>query len=159
MRASSPAAPPSIRDMASGTAFQRVIGETAPHLVEDRKIRRAVICSGKLYYELLEARAERKINDIALIRLEQFYPFPDKPLGKELSRYPKAEIVWCQEEPANMGAWLFLDRRIEGVLIETGHRTRRPSYAGRPESAATAAGSLKKHAKEQAALIDMALAP
>ena len=149
----------SLMDMASGTAFQRVIGETAPHLVEDRKIRRAVICSGKLYYELLEARAERKINDIALIRLEQFYPFPDKPLGKELSRYPKAEIVWCQEEPANMGAWLFLDRRIEGVLIETGHRTRRPSYAGRPESAATAAGSLKKHAKEQAALIDMALAP
>jgi len=144
-------------EMAAGTTFQRVIGETAAGIVEDKKIRRVVMCSGKLYYDLLIAREERKIDDIVLLRLEQLYPFPDKPLGKELARYPKADVIWCQEEPANMGAWSFLDRRIEEVLTAIDHRAKRPVYVGREAGAATATGSLKRHTKEQAALMDKAL--
>ena len=144
-------------DMGPGTRFLPVIGEMAEGLVEDKKIRRAVICSGKVYYDLIAAREEKKITDVAIIRLEQFYPFPDKLLGQELSRYPRADIVWCQEEPQNMGGWTFVDRRIEAVLTDIKHITPRPTYAGRDESAVTATGSIKRHTKEQAALIDKAL--
>jgi 2-oxoglutarate dehydrogenase E1 component len=146
-----------LSDMAAGTTFQRVIGETGTNMAEDKKIRRVVLCSGKIYYDLLAAREERKINDVAIVRVEQFYPFPDKPLAKELARYPKAEIIWCQEEPANMGGWTFLDRRIEGVLTDIDHKAKRPVYVGREASAATATGSLKRHTKEQAAIMDKAL--
>jgi 2-oxoglutarate dehydrogenase E1 component len=144
-------------EMAAGTSFQSVLADAAQNLVDDKKIRRVVMCSGKVYYDLLAAREERKITDIALVRVEQFYPFPAKLLAKELARYPKAEIVWCQEEPQNMGAWTFLDRRIEGVLSEIKHRCARPVYVGRDDAAVTATGSLKRHNKEQAALIDKAL--
>jgi 2-oxoglutarate dehydrogenase E1 component len=146
-----------LADMVTGTAFQRVIAETATNLVDDKKIRRVVICSGKAYYDLLATREEKKIDDVALVRLEQFYPFPDKVLGKELARYAKAEIIWCQEEPQNMGGWTFVDRRIEGTLTAIDHRTKRPVYVGRAESAATAPGSLKRHTKEQAELVAKAL--
>ncbi|MBV8548155.1 MAG: 2-oxoglutarate dehydrogenase E1 component [Alphaproteobacteria bacterium] len=146
----------SLQDMAGGTSFHRVIGETQA-MVEDKKVRRVVICSGKLYYDLLATRTERKINDVALVRLEQFYPFPQKELATELARYAKADVVWCQEEPENMGAWTFLDRRIEAALASINHRAGRPAYVGRPESAATACGSLKRHNKEQAELVDKAL--
>ena len=145
-------------DMAAGTSFQPVIAETSTNLVEDKKIRRTVLCSGKVYYDLLAAREERKIVDIAIVRLEQFYPFPGKLLSKELARYAKADVIWCQEEPQNMGGWNFLDRRIEGVLTEIKHKTARPVYVGREESASTATGSLKRHTREQAAIIDKALA-
>jgi len=143
-------------DMATGTSFQYVIGETSK-IADDKKIRRVVICSGKVYYDLLVAREERKISDIAIVRLEQFYPFPDKLLARELARYAKAEIVWCQEEPQNMGAWNFLDRRIEAVLVEIDHRSKRPVYAGRAPMASTASGSLKRHNQTQAELIDKTL--
>jgi 2-oxoglutarate dehydrogenase E1 component len=146
-----------LSDMAAGTAFQRVIPEAATNVVEDKKIRRVVLCSGKVYYDLLASREERKVTDIAIVRLEQFYPFPDKPLAKELARYPKAEVIWCQEEPANMGGWNFLDRRIEAVLTVMDHKAKRPVYVGREASAATATGSLKRHNKEQAAIMDKAL--
>jgi 2-oxoglutarate dehydrogenase E1 component len=127
-------------------------------MVDDKKVRRVVICSGKVYYDLIAVREERKINDIAIVRLEQFYPFPTKFLATELARYHKAaDVVWCQEEPYNMGAWSFVDRRIEQTLASIKHRVARPTYAGRPESAATATGSQKRHAKEQADLIDKAL--
>jgi 2-oxoglutarate dehydrogenase E1 component len=147
-----------LNDMAAGSGFQAVIGDNGKSMADDKKVRRVVMCSGKLYYDLLAARDERKITDIALVRIEQLYPFPDKLLAKELARYPKAEIIWCQEEPGNMGGWLFLDRRIESVLTEIGHKTTRPAYVGRTDSASTATGSLKRHNKEQAALIDKALA-
>ncbi|MGE3624221.1 MAG: 2-oxoglutarate dehydrogenase E1 component [Bdellovibrionales bacterium] len=147
-----------LEDMASGTSFQPVIGETSRNLADDKKIRRAVLCSGKVYYDLLAAREDRKINDIVLLRLEQFYPFPGKRLAAELARYPKADIIWCQEEPQNMGAWHFLDRRIEAILTEVDHRAKRPIYVGRDESASTATGSLKRHNVEQAAIMDKALA-
>jgi 2-oxoglutarate dehydrogenase E1 component len=144
-------------DMGPGTAFRAVIGESDGALREDKKIRRVVVCSGKLYYDLFLARTERKIADVALIRLEQFYPFPGKSLGAQVALYPKAEIIWCQEEPQNMGGWTFLDRRLEAVLTAIDHRCKRPIYVGRAASASTATGSLKRHNKEQAELIDKAL--
>jgi 2-oxoglutarate dehydrogenase E1 component len=145
-----------LADMGPGTNFRRVIGETQP-LVADDKVKRVVLTTGKLYYELLAQRTERKIEDVALVRVEQLYPFPSNALAKELERFGKAEIVWCQEEPQNMGAWNFVDRRIEAVLATLGGKAKRASYAGRPESAATATGSMKRHVKEQAELIDQAL--
>jgi 2-oxoglutarate dehydrogenase E1 component len=141
-------------DMAAGTGFRPVIGDDA---VEDKKVRRVVIASGKLVYDLIAAREEAKVNDVAIVRLEQFYPFPAKELGAELQRYSKADMIWCQEEPQNMGGWNFLDRRIEAVLTSIGHKAGRPVYVGRPESAATATGSLKRHNAEQAELIRQAL--
>jgi 2-oxoglutarate dehydrogenase E1 component len=147
-----------LTDMATGTSFQRVLGDASPELVDGKKVRRVVICSGKLYYDLLAARTEKKISDIALVRLEEFYPYPDKLMAKELTKYPKADIIWCQEEPQNMGAWTFIDRRIEGTLVSIDHRSKRPVYIGRPESASTATGSLKRHTKEQTELVDRALA-
>lgn len=147
-----------LADLAAGTSFQRVLPDAAKNLVDDKKIRRVIICSGKLYYDLWAAREERKLTDIAIVRLEQFYPFPDKLLGKELARYGKADVIWCQEEPQNMGGWTFVDRRIETVLGSIDHRSKRPVYVGRTASASTATGSLKRHNKEQAELIDKAFA-
>lgn len=146
-----------LADMAEGSTFLSVIPESAA-LADDKKIRRVVLCSGKLYYDLVAAREERKITDIAIVRLEQLYPFPLKHLATELARYSKAaEIIWCQEEPQNMGAWNYLDRRIEQALGSVNHRVSRPAYIGRPEAASTATGSLKRHNKEQAELVDKAL--
>jgi 2-oxoglutarate dehydrogenase E1 component len=146
-----------LADMAAGTKFQLVLPETATSMVADSKVRRVIICSGKVYYDLLQAREEKKINDVAIVRLEQFYPFPAKLLGRELARYSKADIVWCQEEPYNQGGWFFVDRRIEDVLSEIKHKTHRPLYAGRDAAAAPATGSLKRHNQEQAKLINDAL--
>jgi 2-oxoglutarate dehydrogenase E1 component len=146
-----------LEEMGPGKAFRRVISEPSKSLVDDKKIRRVVLCSGKVYYDLVAARDERKITDIAIVRLEQFYPFPDKPLSEEFLRYGKADIIWCQEEPENMGAWTFVDRRIESVLTAVDHKCKRPAYVGRPASASTATGSLKRHTKEQAELVDKAL--
>lgn len=139
------------------TGFQRVIGDTTPGRLPGSKIRRAVICSGKIYYDLLAAREAQKINDVALIRLEQFYPFPHRLLAQELAHYPNAEIIWCQEEPENQGGWNFVDRRIEAVLAELNGKSKRPIFAGRPAAAAPATGSLKRHTKEQDALVTEAL--
>ena len=144
-----------LADMGKGTSFQRVISETEK-LAKDDKIRRVVITSGKVYYDLFEERAARKIDDIAIIRLEQYYPFPARELKAELGRYKNAEIVWCQEEPQNMGAWNFVVSRIEDV-IESLSRHDRLRYAGRAEAASPAAGYLKMHEKEQKALLDQAL--
>jgi 2-oxoglutarate dehydrogenase E1 component len=139
-----------------GSSFHRVLPE-AEEMVPGEKVRRVVLCSGKLYYDLLADRQARQIKDVALLRLEQLYPFPDEPLAAELAKYPNAEIIWCQEEPANMGAWFFVDRRIESVLTGLKHRFGRPRYVGRHEMAATATGLLRRHNQEQAALIEQAL--
>jgi 2-oxoglutarate dehydrogenase E1 component len=143
-------------EMAPGTAFHRVLGEVDT-LVADEKVRRVVLCSGKVYFDLLKERRERKIDDIALIRIEQLHPFPFTALGKLIGRYNNADFVWCQEEPQNAGAWSFVDRRIEQVLIGLPTKVKRPIYIGRPEAAATATGLLKRHNKEQAKLVDAAL--
>jgi 2-oxoglutarate dehydrogenase E1 component len=146
----------SLADFGPGSSFHRVLGE-AQTVVSGEKIRRVVLCSGKVYYDLLADRQARGITDVAILRLEQIYPFPDEPLAEELAKYPNAEVVWCQEEPANAGAWFFVDRRIEAVLTELNHKAGRPQYVGRPEMAATAGGLLRRHNQEQARLVEQAL--
>jgi 2-oxoglutarate dehydrogenase E1 component len=137
--------------------FRRVIGETATTLVADDKIRRVVLCSGKVYYDLFQAREDQGIDDVVLVRVEQLYPWPKDTLMAILKRYPNADVVWCQEEPANMGYWMFVDRRIEYALEELGHKYRRGSYAGRPASASPATGSNREHGREQNLLVEQAL--
>jgi 2-oxoglutarate dehydrogenase E1 component len=145
-----------LADMGPDTSFHRVIGETDP-LVPDDRVRRVVLCSGKVYFDLRHARRERKIDDVAIVRIEQLYPFPVKTLGAELARYKNADLVWCQEEPQNMGAWNFIDRRIEALAARLDIKGKRPLYAGRPEMAATATGLLRRHNAEQAKLVEQAL--
>ena len=145
-----------LEDMGPGTCFHRVIPEV-DKMVADAKVRRVVLCTGKVYYDLLTERRERGIDDVAIVRLEQIYPFPVNSLTAELERYSNADVVWCQEEPWNMGAWTFVDRRIEDLLRGLNVSANRPGYAGRAEAAATATGLLSRHNREQAALIDEAL--
>lgn len=135
--------------------FHRVLHEDNP--LPAKGIKRVVICSGKVYYDLLEAREKAGITNVALVRLEQFYPFPEKPLAEELAKYPNADVIWCQEEPENQGGWNFVDRRIEKALASIKHKAGRPVYVGRPAAAAPATGSLKTHNKEQEALVTAAL--
>ena len=117
-----------------------------------------VLCSGKVYYDLLAERRDRGLDDVAILRLEQLYPFPEKTLAFALKPYAKAQhIVWCQEEPENMGAWMFADRRIERVLTALKHKCKRPEYAGRAAAASPATGLARVHAAEQAALVRTAL--
>ena len=132
-------------------------GRTKTTLVEDEKIRRVVMCSGKVYYDLLEAREERGIDDVYLLRLEQFYPFPALSLIHELQRFKTADMVWCQEEPKNMGAWTFVEPYIEFCLDKAETEKARPRYAGRPPAASPATGVLSKHLAQQDALIEEAL--
>ncbi len=139
-----------------GTNFHRVLYDNEK-LCEDSEVKRVVLCSGKVYYDLFEARASREIKDVAFLRLEQMYPFPHKALAEELSRFKHAEIVWCQEEPENGGAWTFVDRRLEKVLTEIGADQTRPRYVGRPEAASPATGNAKRHRREQDKIIDDAL--
>jgi 2-oxoglutarate dehydrogenase E1 component len=121
------------------------------------QVRRVVICSGKVYYDLLTERRAHEENDVAIIRLEQLYPFPEITLGRVLRPYENADVVWCQEEPENMGAWAFVDRRIEKVLGRLEGRVRRPQYAGRDPAASPATGQARVHAREQATLVATAL--
>ena len=140
----------------TGENFKTLIPETHK-LNADDKIRRLILCSGKVYYDLIEAREAGKINDVAIIRLEQLYPFPAQELTIELKKYKNAEIVWCQEEPKNMGAWKFVDDLIEEVLIENKHKNSRAKYVGRIASASPATGYGSYHSREQKKLIDEAL--
>ena len=142
-----------LADFGPGTSFRRILAET-DLLTEDIKVRRVILCSGKVYFDLVAERRKRKIDDIAILRIEQLYPFPFSRLGVRLSQYPNAEVVWCQEEPENMGAWSFVDRRIERALSGLNAR---PIYIGRPEAASPATGSARTHVKEQADLVDRAL--
>ena len=115
------------------------------------------MCSGKVYYDLFEEREKRGVRDVYLLRVEQLYPFPARAARKELSRFPRADVVWCQEEPRNMGAWTFVEPRVEDALVDIGHGSKRPRYVGRTEMAAPAPGTTKLHARQQAALVDEAL--
>jgi 2-oxoglutarate dehydrogenase E1 component len=153
----SPEVAASLAEMGSGTSFHRVIGET-DELASDDKIRRVALCSGKVCFDLLHARRERKISDVAILRLEQLYPFPAKTLAGFAQRYKNAEFIWVQEEPENMGAWSFVDRHIEKALSSLDIKAKRARYIGRPEAAATAAGLLKRHLIEQARIADKTLA-
>ncbi len=148
-----------LAEFSAASSFHRVLPEMEKDIVSDSKVRRVVLCTGKVYYDLLATREERNIKDVVLLRLEQLYPFPQDALLKELKRYSKADLVWCQEEPENQGYWFFVDRRIEAVMREAAMKIQRPAYVGRAAAAAPATGSLKRHNLEQAALIDAALTP
>jgi 2-oxoglutarate dehydrogenase E1 component len=145
-----------LADFGPGSHFQTVLPET-DELVAPEKVRRVVLCTGKVYYDLLQERRDKGVKDVAIIRVEQLYPFPRITLPKILAPYSKAEVVWCQEEPENMGAWNFLDRKIEGVLTEIGGKARRPGFVGRPAAASPATGLAKVHAQQQEALVRQAL--
>lgn len=140
-------------DMAPGTNFQRVIPETEK-LVADSKIKRVIFTSGKVYYELLEEREKLGIDDMAIVRMEQYYPFPREEVEKELKRYKNAEVMWTQEEPKNMGAWMHIAPQIGEVLDDLKRESLRIKYAGRRAAASPATGYLKIHEREQKQLID-----
>ncbi|MGR3290147.1 MAG: 2-oxoglutarate dehydrogenase E1 component [Paracoccaceae bacterium] len=150
-------------DFTTGSSFHRVLwddaqkGHSDTELAPDNEIKRVVMCSGKVYYDLLAERDERGITDVYLMRLEQFYPFPALSMVKELDRFKQADMVWCQEEPKNQGAWTFIEPNIEWVLTRINADTKRPTYAGRPAAASPATGLSSQHKKQQAALIDAAL--
>jgi 2-oxoglutarate dehydrogenase E1 component len=151
----------SASEFAAGASFHRVLWDSAEShkgekikLARDERIRRVVLCTGKVYYDLYEDREKRGVDDVYLLRVEQIYPFPLKALVKELSRFKKADIVWCQEEPKNMGSWSFVEPYLEWVLGQVGGKSKRPRYAGRPASAATATGLMSKHLAQLKAFLD-----
>ncbi|UGA43338.1 2-oxoglutarate dehydrogenase E1 component [Bradyrhizobium quebecense] len=151
-------------ELGKNATFHRILYDDAQmlpdekiKLVPDDKIRRVVLCSGKVYYDLYEEREKRGVDDIYLMRIEQLYPVPLKALVQELGRFKGAEVVWCQEEPRNMGSWHFIEPYLEWVLNQTNAANKRPRYAGRPASAATATGLMSKHLAQLKALLDDAL--
>jgi 2-oxoglutarate dehydrogenase E1 component len=151
-------------ELGAGTTFHRILYDDAAmlpdekiKLVGDDKIRRVVLCSGKVYYDLYEEREKRGIDDVYLMRVEQLYPVPLKALVQELGRFKTAEVVWCQEEPRNMGAWHFIEPYLEWVLNQIHAPSKRPRYAGRAAAAATATGLMSKHLAQLKALLDEAL--
>jgi 2-oxoglutarate dehydrogenase E1 component len=150
-------------DFTTGSSFHRCLwddaqkGNSDTKLVADSKIKQVVMCSGKVYYDLLEERDARGIDDVYLLRLEQFYPFPALALTKELERFKGAKMVWCQEEPKNQGAWSFIEPNIEWVLTRIKAKHTRPRFAGRNASASPATGLASAHKSQQAALVNSAL--
>ncbi|WP_339109024.1 2-oxoglutarate dehydrogenase E1 component [Thioclava sp. GXIMD4216] len=150
-------------DFITGSFFHRVLwddaekGNSDMKLKPDADIKRVVMCSGKVYYDLLAERDARGLDDVYLLRVEQFYPFPANSLTNELSRFKGAEMVWCQEEPKNQGAWSFIEPNLEWVLSKLDAKHSRARYAGRAASASPATGLAKSHKAEQDALVNDAL--
>ncbi|QLH41096.1 MAG: 2-oxoglutarate dehydrogenase E1 component [Defluviicoccus sp.] len=145
-----------LEEFASGTRFQRLLPEIDP-LATDDQVRRIVFCSGKVYYDLLQERRQRELTDVAICRVEQLYPWPRLRVIEQCRKYPNAEVAWCQEEPANMGGWMFVLPRFINILQELGHDPVLPIYAGRAAAASPATGLLKVHEAEQRRLVDQAL--
>jgi 2-oxoglutarate dehydrogenase E1 component len=126
--------------------FEEILGSADVGLADN--VKRIIFCSGKVYYDLLKYRSERKIEDAAIIRIEQLYPLAEKRLREMLKPFPKAaKLVWCQEEPQNMGAWTFIEPRLRMLLCTE------IAYAGREASASPAVGALARHKREQARLV------
>ncbi len=155
-----------LAEMSGESAFHRLLWDDAQlhpntpdgiKLVKDSKIRRVVLSSGKVYYDLFEEREKRGINDVYLLRVEQLYPVPAKALITELSRFRGAEMVWCQEEPKNMGAWSFIDPYLEWVLAHIDAKHQRVRYTGRPAAASPATGLMSKHLAQLQSFLDDAL--
>jgi 2-oxoglutarate dehydrogenase E1 component len=141
-----------LADLARG-AFHTVMGETSDS-IDPKAVRKVVLCTGKVYFDLVAARRERELADTALLRIEQLYPFPHKSLEAELRRFPAAtQVVWCQDEPQNQGAWFFVQHHIQDALKDG----QRLVYAGRPASASPAVGYYDKHYAQQKELLSAAL--
>ncbi|MCH7864523.1 MAG: 2-oxoglutarate dehydrogenase E1 component [Proteobacteria bacterium] len=146
-----------LNEMAEGTTFHRVLWDDGDVLPDD-KIKKVVLCSGKVYFDIAEERARRKQKDVYVLRVEQLFPFPKLALTDEIGRFKNArEIVWCQEEPRNMGSWSYIFEPLEETLTEIGAPVSRPVYVGRPAAASPATGSMKMHVAEQEKLVDEAL--
>jgi len=139
-------------DELSGGAFELVIPDRTAK--PGQKVRRVVLCAGKVYYDLIEDAARRNVSDVAIVRVEQLYPFPRAEVKRELAKYPATkEVVWCQEEPMNQGAWYQIQHHLLACIGDE-HSLH---YAGRVRSPAPAAGHLNTHLAEQAALVEQAL--
>lgn len=153
-----------LSEMGPKSSFHRLLWDDAENrkneaikLVSDSKIRRVVLCSGKVYYDLYEEREKRGVNDVYLLRVEQLYPFPAKALIKELARFKNAEMVWCQEEPKNMGYWAFIEPYLAWVLAHIKAKHARPRYAGRAAAASPATGLMSKHLEQLNSFLEDAL--
>jgi len=148
-------------EFTEGTKFQRMLPEAHPQeLVEDSKVRKLIMCSGKIYYELLAKRRANKVDDVAIVRLEQISPFPFDRCAEYVQQYPNAEVAWVQEEPKNQGAWVYVCDRTVTALAHVGvdlREKRQPQYIGRKPMAASAGGYGSVHAKEQNAILTKAL--
>ena len=143
----------------SNETFHRYLWDDArDKLNKPQDMKRVIICSGKVYYDLFEEREKRNLKDTMILRLEQFYPFPEAELVEELAQFKNAEFIWCQEEPKNQGGWSFVEPLLEETLAKAGFKSRRFKFTGRPASASPATGYAKRHAIEQAKLVDDALA-
>jgi 2-oxoglutarate dehydrogenase E1 component len=143
-------------DFTGESHFRRIVSDLSGPA--DANVRRLVLCSGKIAYELMEARDKAGLTDVSVVRIEQLYPFPSAPLVSRLKRMTNLqEVVWAQEEPKNGGAWYFVESLIEQCLQAAGSKARRPIYAGRGASASPATGLAKRHVAEQSALIAAAL--
>jgi len=146
-----PAAGSSLAQLTSG-GFAALIDDA--DVTDSNKVERMVLCSGKVFYDLAEARKKAPADNVAIIRVEQFYPFPLKAIKETIGKYPHAkELVWCQEEPKNMGGWTFMESRLENLLP----RCDRARYVGRAESPSPATGNYAVHVREQDRLIREAL--
>jgi 2-oxoglutarate dehydrogenase E1 component len=151
--------------LAENSSFHRVLIDSAESgkeptttkLVADDKIRRVVLCTGKVYYDLLEDREKRGVDDVYLLRVEQIFPTPVKSLVRLLSRFKNAEVVWCQEEPKNQGTWFFIEPYLEWVLHQVGGAAKRARYAGRPAAASPATGLMSRHLAQLNAFLEDAL--
>ncbi len=147
-----------LHEFTGDSTFHRVLwDDDMDDLVKPEKIKRIILCSGKIYFDLLQERRERKQDDVVILRVEQLFPWPVKSLVEEMSAFKNADVVWCQEEPKNQGSWHFVNENIEETLTSMKHKAGRAQYIGRPAAAAPATGSNKRHQEEQAALVDAAL--
>jgi 2-oxoglutarate dehydrogenase E1 component len=136
--------------------FMRILSDKTE--IADDKVRRLVLCSGKVAFDLMEKRDEEGLEDVSIVRLEQLYPFPGEPLAVRLKRMTGLkEVIWCQEEPRNNGSWFFVENQIETALAEAGHEGMRPGYAGREVAASPATGLAERHRVQQEALVGIAL--
>jgi 2-oxoglutarate dehydrogenase E1 component len=143
-------------DFTGDSHFKRIMSDLNPPA--EGETRRLVLCSGKLGYELIEARDQAGDLGVEVVRIEQLYPFPSEPLIKRLKAMPKlTHLIWAQEEPRNNGAWFFVEPLLEQCLAEAGFAGMRPQFAGRDAAASPATGLAKRHAAQQAALIAAAL--
>jgi len=149
----------SLDDISLSTRFARVYPEVDPNIVKNAaNVKRVVFCTGKIYYELVDEREKRHLDNIAIVRIEQIAPFPWDKVAKEMKLYSNAEVTWCQEEPKNMGAWAYVEPRIATATREINKKEIRASYAGRKPSAATATGmGGKAHEAEQNSVLSAAL--
>ena len=145
-----------LEEMGPNTHFRRILPET-DRLVPDKNIRRVILCSGKIYYDLLEARRDSENNVVAILRIEQLHPWPRNSLCRQLNRYPNAEIVWTQEEPANMGAWSFVYPRLLSIFDNLEGKNKRPVFIGRKAAASPATGFAKVHKQEQEEIVELSL--